>query len=233
MMPLPLRGVPIGRFLYWAGLACVLVSCASVFAAESDRDSRVKIAWQKERTQGAIEYYRIELDEEGKGRFRYRQREQEPLELDLKLTQATVESLMALFVRADFFNENKEFASSRKVADLGQKTITFDTGLRKRDIVFNYTEDRILQDINNFFENLCLQERALFEMQLALKYDRLGIPKKLDELERSLDAKRIVAPERFAPVLQKIYDDSSLMNLARTEAKKLLARIEKAQVFKN
>ena len=70
-------------------------------------------------------------------------------------------------------------------------------------------------------------------MDLALKYDRLGIPKKLDELERNLTAKRIVDPERFAPVLEKIYQDQSLMNLARTEAKKILSKIEKMQSVAN
>ncbi len=98
-------------------------------------------------------------------------------------------------------------------------------------MVYNYTEDRNLQEITTFFENLCQQERSLFEMDLALKYDRLGIPKKLDELDSSLNAKRIVAPERFAPVLERIYADETLMNLARKEAKKLLARIEKMNDF--
>jgi hypothetical protein len=34
-------------------------------------------------------------------------------------------------------------------------------------------------------------------------------------------------------VLEKIYADQTLMNLARKEAKKLLARIEKMKTFSN
>jgi hypothetical protein len=115
------------------------------------------------------------------------------------------------------------------VAYTGTKTVRFDVGTKRREVVYDYTEDRMLQEITNFFENLCQQERALFEMDLALRYDRLGIPKKLDELDRNLGANRIVAPERFTPILEKIYADQTLMNLARKEAKRLLSKLEKMQ----
>src|SRR5207249_1394001 len=141
------------------------------------------------------------------------------------LRASAIETLRALFQRADFLDESKEFASQRRVADMGSKTVRFEHGAKRREVVYNYTEDRTLQEITTFFENLCQQERALFEMDLALKYDRLGIAKKLDELDSSLNAKRIIAPERFAPVLERIYADQTLMHLARREAKKILARI--------
>ena len=64
-------------------------------------------------------------------------------------------------------------------------------------------------------------------------YDRLGIPKKLDELDQNLSDKRIVAPERFIQVLEKIYQDQSLMHLARKEAKNILSKIQKMQELSN
>jgi hypothetical protein len=147
------------------------------------------------------------------------------------LKPSTVDSLISLFQQADFLNESKGFVSGRKVANMGMKTIRFESGSKRREVTFNYTEDKTLQQIVNFFENLCQQEQSLFEMDLALKYDRLGIPKKLDELERNLSAKRIVAPERFAPILERIYQDESLINYSRTEAKKILSKIDRMQPF--
>jgi len=196
-------------------------------------EAPLKFAWHKAIQTGSIEFYSLELDDKGRGRFSFKKREEDALELDFALKPAKVEVLLSYFVRADFLNETKNFVSPRKVADMGLKTIRFESGTRKREVTFNYTEDRALQEIVDFFENLCQQEKALFEMNLALKYDRLGIPKKLDELERSLTAKRIVDPERFGPVLEKIYQDESLMNLARTEPKKILSRIEKMQPAAN
>jgi hypothetical protein len=210
---------------------CLLVLWYSLsFSAE---DTPLKFVWHKAIQQGSIEFYGLELDGKGKGKFNFKKRQEDALEIDFELKPAKVETLLSYFVRADFLNETKNFVSPRKVADMGLKTVRFENGARKREVTFNYTEDRTMMDIVDFFENLCQQEKSLFEMGLALKYDRLGIPKKLDELERNLTAKRIVEPERFAPVLEKIYRDESLMNLARTEAKKILSKIEKMQSVAN
>ncbi len=206
----------------------VLFSVSFLLAGDG---TPLRFVWQKNNQRGPIEFCRLELSEKGTGKFQFKKREEDLVELSFALKPSTVDSLLALFVQADFLNETKNFVSSRRVADMGMKTIRFESGLRSREVTFNYTEDKILQEIMNFFENLYQQEKSLFEIDLALKYDRLGIPKKLDELERNLTAKRIVAPERFTPVLEKIYHDESLMNLARTEARKILSKIEKMQSF--
>lgn len=210
---------------------CVLIVSLVIVIGNSgakaqDQDS-VRFVWQKIQSRGAVETYRVELDGSGKGRFLFKKKDVENVETDFQLHSAAVSSLQTLFIQADFLNEGKDFVSQRKVADMGMKTILFEVGSRKREVSFNYSEDRILQQIAIFFENLCQQERSLFEIELALKYDRLGIPKKLDELEKNLSDKRIVAPERFQPVLDRIYQDESLMHYARVEAKKLLVKIQK------
>jgi len=208
----------------------VLFSVSFLLAGDG---TPLRFVWQKNNKRGSIEFYRLELIEKGTGKFQFKKREEDLVELSFVLRPSTVDSLLALFAQADFLNETKNFASPRKVADMGMKTIRLESGLKSREVIFNYTEDKNLQEVVNFFENLCQQEKSLFEIDLALKYDRLGIPKKLDELERNLTAKRIVAPERFTPVLEKIYHDESLMNLARTEARRILSKIGKMQFFTN
>jgi hypothetical protein len=212
-------------------VAALVFACA--LAAPSQTDSGSHFVWKKDSARGLLESYGVELDGNGNGQFYFNKRNEDQIKLPVTLRPSAIEALRALFQKADFLNESKDFVSQRKVADMGLKTVRFATGSKQREVTYNYTEDRGLQDVTTFFENLCQQERALFEMDLALKYDRLGIPKKLDELDSSLNAKRVVAPERFAPVLEKIYADQTLMNLARKEAKKLLVRIEKMKTFSN
>jgi hypothetical protein len=215
------------------GLVVLWIALLHSVMESSENVPRPRFAWRKDNSRGNLESYGVELGGNGRGQVQFKKRNEESITLDVVLKPAAIENLASVFARADFLNEAKEFASQRKVADMGAKTVRYDTGLQKREVVYNYTEDKDLQDITNFFENLCQQERALFEMDLALKYDRLGIPKKLDELERNLNAKRIVAPERFTEVLERIYQDESLMHLARKEAKKILSRIEKMHAFAN
>ncbi len=207
-------------------LTLLLVNPASTDFGSDNGTPR--FLWQKVQSRGPMEYNKVELDANGKGKFQFKERQSEDVTVDLQLSPSIVNNLLALFVQADFLNESKDFVSPRKVADMGMKTIRYVTGSQQREISFNYSEDRGIQQIVVFFENLCLQERCLFDMEVALKYDRLGIPKKLDELEKQLNSNRIVAPERFSGILDRIYQDESIINYARMEARKLLARIQKA-----
>ena len=222
-----LRARVIKTLAYFA-FVCVLAA-----PAHAQTESGSRFLWKKDNSRGVLESYGVELDGNGKGQFYFSKRNEDEIKLPVTLRASAMQTLRGLFEKADFLNESRDFVSQRKVADMGLKTVRFGTGSKQREVVYNYTEDRALQEVTTFFENLCQQERALFEMDLALKYDRLGIPKKLDELDSSLNAKRVVAPERFAPVLEKIYADQTLMNLARKEAKKLLVRIEKMKTFSN
>jgi len=206
------------------GVAVLTFDCLS--EVKVDPTSPARFLWKKDVPLGPVESYSVELTVDGRGKFCFKRRDQEALTRELILNPTVTENLAGLFTRADFLNESKDFVSRRQVADMGMKTVSCEVAGRKRQVIYNYTEDKTLQEISNFFENLSTQERNLFEIDLALKYDRLGIPKKLDELEREFAAKRIVAPERFAEVLEKISQDQTLINLARKHAEKLLSKIE-------
>ena len=58
-----------------------------------------------------------------------------------------------------------------------------------------------------FFENLINQETLGFDVDNAIQFDRLSIPKRLDQIENELRANRIADPERLIPLLDKIEAD--------------------------
>ena len=130
-----------------------------------------------------------------------------------------------MFSKADFLNKKKKFVSSRRVSSTGINTIRLESGLQQREIIFRYTENKILKKIILFFNQLSQQEQSLFEIDIALKYDRLGILKRLDELDRYLQRKELIDPKRFIPVLEKISTDKSLINLARKQARQILHQL--------
>ena len=214
-------------------LAFILIFLFSLFHGDSKSTAAAneafRCSWKIVQSRGDYPFSSIELDQSGNGQFRFQKSESALITVDFHINRSKVVLLYNLFLQSSFLNESKNFTSPRKVADLGMKTIRFETGKQTREVTFNFTEDKNLREINDFFENLDEQEKFLFELELALKHDRLGIPKRLDFLERELKANRIVAPERFRPILEKISEDDSLINLARKEARKLLNKISKLQ----
>ena len=77
-----------------------------------------------------------------------------------------------------------------------------------------------------FFERLIGQELMAFDIDTALQFDRLSIPRKLDLMERALRAGRIVDRRRLIPILDKIVADRRVVNIARTMATRLMRQIE-------
>ena len=191
----------------------------------SNSDVLHKITWKKDLTRGRMESYQIEVNENGQVTYQFFPDQGEVVLVNLRLSSKKVDFLLDMFSKADFLNKKKNFVSSRKVASTGINTIRLESGLQQREIVFRYTENKILKKIILFFNQLSQQEQSLFEMDIALRYDRLGILKRLDQLDRYLQRKELIDPKRFIPVLEKISTDKSLINLARKQARQILHQI--------
>ncbi len=205
----------------------LLLLCLFPFPCISQSIQPFKVLWKKEMSRGPVELCQIEMNEKGEGRFQHKRREQDMIETEFVISPKAVNVLMALFGQIDFFNPSKEFSSPRRVADTGKKTIRLERGNSNREVTFNFSEDRTLWQVVDYFENLSGQELAFLELEVALKYDKLSIPKRLEDLENQIKAKQIIAPERFSPLLVKIYNDTSVMNLGRVQARQLLTLIGK------
>ncbi len=186
-----------------------------------------RVFWQKDYSRGRTELHRIEVETDGKTRYVLRLGGGEPVEVDFQLKSHILQRLLDMFVQADFLNRDKNFVSSRRVADTGTRTIRLVSGPQTREVVFRHTEDKTFRKIVTFFDHLSAQERFLLDLKLTLKHDRLGIPRKLDLLRGFLDRKTIVDPQRFSPILKRISQDTSLMNLARKTARRLLRQIDR------
>ena len=193
----------------------------------SEAGQPTRVFWQKDYSRGKAELHRIEVATDGAARYVLRLGDGEPVAVDFQLKPHTLRRLLEMFVQADFLNRDKNFASSRRVADTGTRTIRLASGPQTREVVFRHTDDKTFRKIVTFFDHLSAQERFLLDMKLTLKHDRLGIPRKLDQLQGFLERKTIVDPQRFSPLLKRISQDTSLMNLARQTARRLLRKIDR------
>jgi len=190
-------------------------------------DQPTRVFWQKDYSRGTTELHRIEVEPDGRTRYLLRLGEGEPVSVDFQLKPHILRRLLELFAQVDFLNRDKNFVSSRRVADTGTRTIRLVSGGQSREVVLRHTDNKTFRRIVTFFDHLSAQERFLLDLKLTLKHDRLGIPRKLDQLQGFLDRKTIVDPQRFSPTLKRISQDTSLMNLARKTARRLLRRIDR------
>ena len=62
-----------------------------------------------------------------------------------------------------------------------------------------------------------------------MQFERLSIPKRLEQVENELKANRIADPERLIPILEKIEADPQILNYARAQASKIKKQIQTAK----
>jgi hypothetical protein len=65
------------------------------------------------------------------------------------------------------------------------------------------------------------------ELEYAMKYDPLGLPQDLREIQDGLDDHEFVEAALMIPTLQKISTNSRFMHLAQSRAQEIMQRIQR------
>jgi len=131
-----------------------------------------------------------------------------------------------LLAATNYLEHPETFESGRKIADLGAKRLTIELPSGKREGTFNFSLRKDVTELSNFFEGLLNQETLEFDITNAMQFERLSIPKRLEQMANELKANRISDPEGLIPVLEKIEANQQIMNYARSQAGKMKKDIE-------
>ena len=180
-------------------------------------------------TRGPYETQCIQLDSAAKGEIKFKRRQAETVNVPIQLSAAGREKFVSLLAATNYLDHPETFESGRKIADLGAKRLTIDMPAGKREGTFNFSLRKDVTDLSTFFEALINQETLGFDIGNAMQFERLSIPKRLEQVENELKANRIGDPERLIPILEKIEADPQIMNYARTQAGKMKKQIQTAK----
>jgi hypothetical protein len=66
----------------------------------------------------------------------------------------------------------------------------------------------------------------VFDLDNAIQFERLSVPKRLEQVENELRANRIGDPERLIPILERIEKDQQIMNYARGNATRIKKQVQ-------
>jgi hypothetical protein len=126
----------------------------------------------------------------------------------------------------NYLDHPETFESGRKIADLGLKRLTVELPSGKREGTFNFSLRKDITDLSTFFEALLNQQTLGFDIANAIQFERLSVPKRLEQVENELRSNRIADPEGLVPILERIEKDQQIMNYARAQAGKIKKQIQ-------
>ena len=101
---------------------------------------------------------------------------------------------------------------------MGTKIFRWENGTERNEVKFNYTQDLDATQLHDWFERIVETEQHLINLERAVRYDKLGVNKALLLLETTWDRKRLVAPQQFLPLLDRVVKNESYLHMARERA---------------
>jgi hypothetical protein len=169
----------------------------------------------------------IQIVVEKTGDAVYQEAVDDELPLKFKLSPADTTTLYDLASKLDHFKRPLE--SQLKVAFMGTKTFRYVDGDQKTETKFNYSEDQTAQQLQDWFERMAESAERRIDLERAAKYDHLGVDQALNGLEDAFEAGRVIAPEQYLPMLDRVAKNETYMHQARAKAAELAEFIRKGK----
>ena len=199
--------------------ALLLLLCCSIATAAP------RLLYSKYFKGSVPEYVAITVERDGKATYQEAKEDENPIRI--QLSASDTQTLFVLADKLDHFQRPLE--AGLKVANMGIKTFTFVDGAERHEIQFNYSQDEDAKALQDWFERITETEGHFVNLDRTVHYDKLGVNDVLLQLQITFDRGRIVAPEQFLPLLDRIVKNESFLNIARERAAGLAETIRRPQ----
>jgi hypothetical protein len=141
--------------------------------------------------------------------------------LDFTISPGTRERIFDLAARAKYF-EGKVDSGKRNIASTGEKVLSYKDEQRNTRAAYNYSPNPAVQELTTLFQNLSTTLEFGRRLDYYYHYQKLALDEELKRMEQMLKEKNLEEVQAIAPILQKILADSSVINVTRGRAQRLL-----------
>jgi hypothetical protein len=167
----------------------------------------------------------VAITVERDGQVTYQEAKDDDNPIHVQLDRAAVQELFDLSEKLGRFQRPIE--SGLKIANLGTKTFRFEDGAERHEIQFNYSEDPNAQALLDYFERITETEQHFVNLDRTAHFEKLGVNEVLLQMQVTWDHNRLVAPEQFLPLLDRIANNESYLHISRERAAAIAEAIRK------
>jgi hypothetical protein len=124
--------------------------------------------------------------------------------------------------RAHYFS-GKVDSGRKNLANTGAKTLAYKDASRSSEATYNYSEVPPVAQLTSIFQNLSTTLECGRRLTYFHKYEKLALEGELKRMEELQKESSLGDVQSIAPTLKEIANDSSVMNVSRARALRLLA----------
>jgi hypothetical protein len=197
-------------------LAAALLVCSTLCAAP-------RLFYSKYFKGSVPEYVAITVERDGAVTYQEAKDDENPIHV--QMDPATAQELFDLSGKLDHFQHPIE--SGLKIANLGAKTFRYEDGAERHEVEFNYSQDPDAQALLDRFERITETEQHFVNLDRTAHFQKLGVDEVLLQMEVSWNRNRLVAPQQFLPLLDRIAKNESYLHISRERAAAIAEAIRK------
>ena len=173
-------------------------------------------------------HYEVTVGEDGKGSYSSNgQLNQDsapadPAPLSFTLSDKVRAQIFDLAERAHYF-KGKVDSGNKKIANTGTKVLSYKSDKQNSQATYNYSPVAPVQELTAILENLSTTLEFGRRLSYFRKYQKLALDDDLKRMEEMQKEGNLGDIQSIAPILNGIAADTSVMNVSRSRALRLLA----------
>jgi len=143
--------------------------------------------------------------------------------LDFTLSSRNQKKLFDDAKEANYFNGDFSY-KKHPVASTGKKPLTYSDPVRHSTTTYTYSENKAIEEITDLFSGISNTIEHGRKLVYLHRFDKLGLEEELKGMENAAESHNLAELQIIAPTLKSIADDTTVLNIARQRARKLLAK---------
>jgi hypothetical protein len=156
------------------------------------------------------------------GKFDEKSDPADPAPFQFAISENVRAQIFDLAKRAHYFT-GKVDSGHKNIANTGAKTLAYKDDNHNSQATYNYSQLQPIEQITSIFQNLSTTMEFGRRLVYFHKYEKLALDDELKRMEEMQRENSLGDVKPIAPVLNEIAKDSSVMNVSRARALRLLA----------
>lgn len=136
-------------------------------------------------------------------------------------SDATRARVFGLAVQAHYFS-GKVDSGNHKLAFTGTKKLTYSDGQRNTTAEYNFSPLSPVQQLTTLFQSVAATLEFGRRLEHAHRYQKLALDEELKRMEDMARRGELTELRAVKPILQSIYDDTSVINVVRARAERIM-----------
>jgi hypothetical protein len=205
----------------------LLSGLIALWAASSYAADPAKVSFSLDFPNSVPDHYTISISSDGQGHYSCTAKvsdqsdDRDNYSSDFTASDAIRARIFQLATQAHYFS-GKIDSGNHKLAFTGNKTLAYTDGQRNNSAEYVYSPVPAVEQLTTLFQNMAATLEFGRHIVFEHRYQKLALDDELKLMEDEARSGSLVELQAVKPILQKVYDDPSVMNVARSRAQRIM-----------